>query len=165
MTIYGKGEQQMSHSYSKEQFEAAVKSSTTISNVLNILGIKGKGGNYRVFRKFAALYDIDYSHFTGCAWSKNKQLPIRVPIEKYLNNEVEILTFQLKNRLIREGIFTKICNKCKLTEWLGQPIALELEHINGNCMDNTLSNLCLLCPNCHAQTSTYRGKNKKKSNV
>lgn len=154
----------MSHSYTKEQFELAVKSSTSIAQTLEKLGIKGKGGNYRVFRKYATLYDINYTHFKGQGWSKNIQTGLKVPLEKYLNNEVEILTFQLKNKLIREGVFTKICNKCKLTEWLGQPIALELEHINGNCMDNTLSNLELLCPNCHAQTSTYRGKNKKKKN-
>jgi predicted HNH restriction endonuclease len=52
---------------------------------------------------------------------------------------------------------------CNNTEWNGQPIPLELEHKNGNNQDNSLNNLCLLCPNCHAQTSTYRGKNKSKA--
>lgn len=48
------------------------------------------------------------------------------------------------------------------TEWLNEPIPLELDHINGICHDNRLENLRLLCPNCHAKTSTYRGKNKNK---
>ena len=43
-------------------------------------------------------------------------------------------------------------------------INLELEHINGKHSDNRLENLTLLCPNCHAQTETYRGKNIKKQN-
>ncbi len=55
----------MKHSYSKEKFEDVVKTSTSIREALNKLGIKSKGGNYRVFRKFAILYSIDYSHFLG----------------------------------------------------------------------------------------------------
>ena len=52
------------------------------------------------------------------------------------------------------------CNKCKLSEWNGLPITLELEHIDGNSTNNHISNLICLCPNCHSQTSTYKGKNK-----
>lgn len=52
------------------------------------------------------------------------------------------------------------CNKCKNTTWNNQSIPLELEHKNGNSDDNSLENVELLCPNCHAQTSTYKAKNK-----
>jgi hypothetical protein len=54
------------------------------------------------------------------------------------------------------------CNKCKLTHWLGQLITLEMEHIDGNNKNNKRKNLELLCPNCHSQTDTWRGRNKKK---
>lgn len=53
------------------------------------------------------------------------------------------------------------CYECKLTEWCGKNIPLELDHIDGSHNNNSLDNLRLLCPNCHAQTETYRGKNKK----
>lgn len=53
-----------------------------------------------------------------------------------------------------------VCNKCKLSEWNGLTIPIELEHIDGNSQNNSLDNVELLCPNCHAQTSTYKGKNK-----
>ena len=46
-----------------------------------------------------------------------------------------------------------------MTEWNGLPIPLELDHINGRRDDNRLENLRLICPNCHAQTPTYRGRN------
>lgn len=49
---------------------------------------------------------------------------------------------------------------CGLTEWHGQHITLELDHINGVRNDNRLENLRWLCPNCHSQTPTFRGYNK-----
>lgn len=51
------------------------------------------------------------------------------------------------------------CSKCHLSEWNCIPIPIELDHIDGNSENNALSNCCLLCPNCHAQTPTYKGKN------
>lgn len=52
------------------------------------------------------------------------------------------------------------CYKCKNSIWMGQPIPLELEHKDGNHKNNTPSNVCLLCPNCHSQTDTYGSKNR-----
>lgn len=51
------------------------------------------------------------------------------------------------------------CESCHNTQWMQQPIALELEHIDGHSDNNDFSNLLLLCPNCHALTPTYKGKN------
>jgi len=52
------------------------------------------------------------------------------------------------------------CEICKSTKWQNKKIPLVMDHINGNPYDNTLNNLRLICPNCDAQTSTYKGKNK-----
>ena len=51
------------------------------------------------------------------------------------------------------------CESCDLAEWLCEPIPLELEHKDGNNRNNVKENLLLLCPNCHAKTKFYRGKN------
>jgi len=51
------------------------------------------------------------------------------------------------------------CVLCKNQEWQGKPIPLVMDHINGDPYDNSLKNLRLLCPNCDAQTPTYKGKN------
>lgn len=51
------------------------------------------------------------------------------------------------------------CAICGLSEWRAQPIALELDHVDGNADNNTEENLRLICPNCHAQTATYKGAN------
>lgn len=52
------------------------------------------------------------------------------------------------------------CNNCKNSKWNGLPIPLEIEHIDGNSLNNNLKNLTVLCPNCHAQTPTYKGANR-----
>lgn len=52
------------------------------------------------------------------------------------------------------------CESCNMVEWMGVPITLELDHVNGNNQDNAKENLKLLCPNCHALTDTWRGRGK-----
>jgi hypothetical protein len=52
------------------------------------------------------------------------------------------------------------CMGCDNTEWLGKPIPLEIDHIDGNAGNNFPDNLRLLCPNCHSQTPTHKARNK-----
>jgi len=70
----------------------------------------------------------------------------------------------LKNRLVREDLMKNMCNECgQPPKWRDKYLILELDHINGDCKDNRLENLRVLCPNCHATTKTYcRGLQKKK---
>jgi Zn finger protein HypA/HybF involved in hydrogenase expression len=56
----------------------------------------------------------------------------------------------VRKRLIREGIKKNRCEDCGLDSWRGQPLRLELHHVNGVHTDNRLENLRILCPNCHA---------------
>jgi hypothetical protein len=52
------------------------------------------------------------------------------------------------------------CSICFISEWQGKKLTLELDHIDGNNLNNDFVNLRLLCPNCHSQTKTWRGRNK-----
>jgi len=52
------------------------------------------------------------------------------------------------------------CEICGISEWMGQKVPIVMDHINGNPEDNQLTNLRLICPNCDAQTPTYKSKNK-----
>ena len=72
----------------------------------------------------------------------------------------EFQTFKLKNRLLKEGLKENKCEICNITEWLGNPLNMQLDHVDGNSHNHSLSNLRMICPNCHAQTDTYCGKNK-----
>lgn len=83
------------------------------------------------------------------------------PVQNYLYNGSTIQSYKLKNKLIKENIFEEKCSECNLEMWQGVKIPLELDHIDGQPFNNELSNLRLLCPNCHALTDTYRAKNKR----
>ena len=63
----------------------------------------------------------------------------------------------IKKNLIEK--FGYKCQICNLSEWLNKPISLELDHIDGNHFNDEETNLRLLCPNCHSQTETFRGRN------
>jgi 5-methylcytosine-specific restriction endonuclease McrA len=145
--------------YDQAQLREAVKNSTSLRQVLAALGVAPYGGNYEVLRRAIRHFGLDTSHFTGQRWNKGKTVGPKQPLQRFLNNEIRIASFKLKNRLLSEGILTPRCSSCGRTKWLKQPIPLELDHVNGNHSDNRLLNLRLLCPNCHALTPTYRGKN------
>jgi hypothetical protein len=145
--------------YTEQELKLAVKKSYSYAQTLKLLNIVPCGGNYLILKKAISYFNLDTSHFTFQLWNKGKKIGARKPIEKYLNNEISITSNKLKKRLIAEKILSAKCSSCNLIEWLGKPIPLELDHINGNSSDNSLVNLRLLCPNCHALTPTYRGKN------
>lgn len=66
----------------------------------------------------------------------------------------------LKKYIIYYELKEYKCEKCECSgEWLGEEIILELDHIDGDRSNNELENLRFLCPNCHSQTSTFRGRN------
>jgi hypothetical protein len=65
----------------------------------------------------------------------------------------------IKPRFIKHFLDEYKCFECGIKEWNNKPIVLELEHTDGNNRNNLPENLKLLCPNCHSQTSTFRGRN------
>ena len=147
--------------YTEMQLRRAIKESFSFAQTLKALNLVSCGGNYLVLKRAIAHFDLDISHFTFQLWNKGKTTGARTPTEKYLNNEKSIASNKLKKRLIKEKFLVSECSSCSLAKWLEKPIPLELDHLNGNSSDNRLENLRLLCPNCHALTPTYRGKNIK----
>lgn len=153
--------------YTNEQFIEAVKDSKSIRQVLFKLKLKEAGGNYSICKKRILDLKIDDSHFGTIkerqGWSKGKKFKStrKIPIDDILKENSHYQSFKLKKRLLLNKMMEPICSNCNLREWLNEPIPLELDHINGINTDNRFINLRLLCPNCHAKTSNYRGKNKK----
>jgi hypothetical protein len=77
----------------------------------------------------------------------------------WLNGENTLHTHGTRRRALARRDGYK-CATCGISEWNGQTITLEVEHRDGNSENNHHSNLELICPNCHSQTNTYKGRNK-----
>ncbi len=115
--------------------------------------------NIKTFFKYAKLLGLFKPNKPGKGI--NKKMP-SIPLNKILNGDnPQYHTYKLGKRLISENYKEHKCEKCNNTEWNNLPIPLELDHIDGNSFNHKLENLRLLCPNCHAQTPTYRSKNRK----
>lgn len=151
--------------YTIEQVKEATKTSLSIRQTLIKLGRKPRGGNYKIVKRLIEKYKIDISHMLGKNTNKGRKFNHRTTLNDLLVNGKSYSSHKLRIRLIEENIFNHQCNLCKNTHWLSELIPLELDHIDGNHDNNELSNLQLLCPNCHAKTPNYRGKNKKRYSI
>lgn len=146
---------------------AAIDGCSTKSDVLRKLGITCTMGNYITLERWCKRHGIDISHFNP----GNQRVKQRI---RTLNNRGELWTIEtacvedsectrsvVRRLILQSGILEYKCKRCGMNpEWNGEPLTLQLEHINGRRHDHRIENLCFLCPNCHTQTDTYAGRNK-----
>jgi hypothetical protein len=146
----------------KEEYVEAARTATSIAGMCRNLGLKPCGGNYRIMHNAIKKHNIDISHFTGQRWNRNLEFrPFEEkPLHEILVKGSTYQSYKLKRKLLKEGVKQHKCELCGLTVWNNEKIPLELHHINGDNTDNSLENIQILCPNCHALTDSYRGKNK-----
>lgn len=151
--------------WTDESLELAVKANTTLAGILRDLNLTSNPGNYKTLHRHIKRLKLDTTHFKGVAHGyrpKNKRSlsDILVKDSTYSN------TVNLKRRLFKEGLLIEVCSECGLEPlWNGQPLVLQLDHINGVSTDNRLENLRILCPNCHTQTDTFTNKRRSPINL
>lgn len=138
--------------------EEAINETDTMAKAAKLINMP-----FSTFKRKASKLGL-YAPNQGASGTKKpfelKNNSVKIPLEDVLNGlHPQYQSNKLRTRLIQEGIKTHKCEWCGNKEWRGKPISLEVDHINGIRNDHKLENLRLLCPNCHAQTNTYRGKN------
>lgn len=139
----------MRHKYKKEVLLNAVANSTSWAEVCRRLGVKPMTGSQTYLKKKAIAFGAYDSHFTGSAHNKGKTWMV-AKAETYLFNGSIINSHRLKGYLFREKIKEERCERCGISEWMGESVVLELDHIDNDHYNNELVNLMILCPNCHA---------------
>ncbi|GAB3637488.1 hypothetical protein GCM10027422_30780 [Hymenobacter arcticus] len=137
-----------------EEFRQAVAESLSVRQVLERIGLVPAGGNYKTVHARVRQLQLDTSHWTGVAWNQGacyKAFGGKGTLEKIMvENSPYDFTHGLRGRLLKEGWKQHKCEHCGLAEWRGHPIPLEPHHGNSVNNDHRISNLQLLCPNCHA---------------
>ena len=149
--------------WNEETLRAIVLTSNSKGEILAKIGIPHSGGNYQSLNARLQKWSISTDHFMGQGWSKGK-----VFREKWKSTDMLLINDSLRSsayirkRILRDGLKENKCEICGQGEiWNGNQLTLQLDHINGIHSDNRIENLRILCPNCHTQTPTHSGKNKK----
>ena len=144
--------------FTRQEIEEFVKNSLSYAELARKCGYSPTGGSsITQIHQMVDQLQLDVSHFTGQGWHKNNfdYSRFRYGNNIKVNAAIPAITALRGHQ----------CEKCGLSEWLNKNIPLEVHHKDGDPLNNTLDNLELLCPNCHALTDNYRGKNINKTNA
>ena len=141
---------------SDADFIELIATSNTFAEVASKVGIKSRGGGVTAVSNRVRDMGLCTRHFNN--WNSKKNVPT-----------AELLVYgsardnqTIKKRIINEALIPYKCAVCS-NEGIhnGMPLTLHMDHKDGDNLNNVLSNLRFLCPNCHSQTETYGGRNNK----
>lgn len=159
------------YEFTPDELQKLLDTSDSYSDLLRKIGLNPKGGNPETLKKIIKEYKLDETKLNINRSNLRSQKAItthiktKVPMEDIFSNKyIYYSSSNLLKRLVNEGYKKYECEECGISEWLGKPLSLQLEHIDGNHLNNSFENLKILCPNCHSQTNTFAGRNVNHSN-
>ena len=155
------------NSINLNELKYIVETSYSFNEVINKCGLK-HGGYINKLKIKLNKENIKTEHFIGSNRIKNKKTGTKnkYTLEELLkkNNGSLISSGNLKKKLIKANILENKCSICNINNiWNNKPLILQLDHIDGDHDNNELSNLRILCPNCHSQTTTWCRKKINKN--
>lgn len=136
----------------------------SMAELMRRLGLNFSGDQYPRLRGHCERLGLDLSHFFqsgGAAHAISDEEWCKKWLIKGTN---KLKGYLLRKRVVGSGLLVDACARCGITEWMGEPAPLQMEHINGDPTDNRIENLTILCPNCHCLTPTW-GRKKRRSPV
>ncbi|MFE5843991.1 HNH endonuclease [Streptomyces niveus] len=151
---------------SPAELREAVHRSRSVAETLRQLGRTDNSRQRAGLRGWVADDGLSTSHFLGQAHQRGKPspTPARRPEDILVKHsgETRTRTVRLRKALLDSGVEMRCAGCGTGPEWNGQPMTLEIDHVNGDRSDDRAENLRLLCPNCHAVTATWcRGGGKR----
>lgn len=151
------------YDFTPTELQKLLDESDSYADLFRKIGMCEYGRNRDTLKRIIEEYNLD---LTQININKSKPKPhsscYKKRLEDILQNKVPYDHMStLFKRLIKAGYKERKCERCGINSWLGEDLTLHLHHKDGNHKNNELSNLEVLCPNCHSQTDSFAGKNNK----
>jgi predicted RNA-binding Zn-ribbon protein involved in translation (DUF1610 family) len=145
--------------YTRDVLEPAVAASSSISGVLRYLGLRPSGGMHAHLSRTIKKLGLDTSHFRR--WGPHNVAHMRMTADEFLVRRPPGSNRLKRRLLMRSMLEVGMEYRCAICgvdgTWQGQPLSLDIDHIDGDFLNNQIENLRFLCPNCHRQTPNFAG--------
>lgn len=149
--------------YTEEILRAAVAESTSVAGVLRHLGLNQAGGTHAHISRTIKKYGINTEHFVRYQGGGQRRRLRADDILVVVPRGSKRTKPPILRRALSEIGRAYQCVGClNIGRWQGQPLRLEIDHIDGDFHNNVAANLRFLCPNCHSQTDNFSGRSRGK---